>query len=261
MPKRPFSISPNPTYLYITPTLRACIHKIKYTIDNRQGLTAVLGDVGMGKSTILRYLYADYSSRDEVTTNIIPTPKFRSDFAFLQGVCEVFNVPPKRSQALQEKALREFLLAQFAADRLVVLFVDEAQTLKNPMLEMVRTMLNFETNEEKLIQIVVAGQLELGDRLREKGNRAIRRRIFAPSLLDPLTFSETLNMIGFRCQQAEIDNPFSEPSVKAIYELSNGVPGDILRICAIGYELMTQMSERLVTPEIVQVAYKEALLQ
>jgi len=261
--KQPFSISPTPSYLYVTPKLKACLHKIRYTVDNKQGLTAVLGDVGMGKSTILRYLFAEYASKEsECATNIITTPSYTSEFAFLKGVCECFQVPPKRSQLDQERVLREWLVEQYGLDKLVVIFIDEAQRLTNKMLELVRTLLNFETDTEKLIQIVLAGQLELRDRLlQDDNNKAIRRRLFAPSLLDPLSFSDMVAMIAFRCEQSEIHNPFTEAATKIVYEASNGVPGDILRICAISYDLMKQMETDTVTPEIVAVAEKEARLQ
>src|SRR5947209_15611948 len=158
----PFSISPNPNSLYITPSLRAVIAKAKFTIDKRQGLTcAALGDVGLGKSTVLRYLYGEYAAKENVVTTLIPTPKFPSIFGMLKYICSDFDVDPKRSFVAQQDALQEFLLGQYQADKNVVPFVDEAQLLNNEQLELIRGMPNLETDKHKLIQIVRAGPREL----------------------------------------------------------------------------------------------------
>ena len=74
MRKKPFSISPNPSFLFLTPSLKATLHKTRYVIDERQGLTAILGDVGLGKSSIVRLLYAEYESREDTEAAMIPTP-------------------------------------------------------------------------------------------------------------------------------------------------------------------------------------------
>ena len=136
--------------------------KVQHVVDNRQGLTAIMGDVGTGKSSVLRRLWIDYVDRvDEFATAILPSPNFPSDFAMLKAICNDFGIPPKRSMVSQEKELRGFLIELDGAGKTCVLFVDEAQRLKGPHLELIRTLLNFETNKYKLIQIVLAAQLEL----------------------------------------------------------------------------------------------------
>src|SRR5688572_30128867 len=147
----PFSTSPNPLYLYTTPGIKAALHKVRYTLDNRQGLTCILGDVGMGKSTITRYLYIEYEAREDISARLIPTPSYSSDFAFLKGVSGEFDIPAKRSLLDQEQALKQYLVDEYMAGRNVVLFIDEAQRLSNKMLEVVRSMLNFETSDAKLV--------------------------------------------------------------------------------------------------------------
>jgi type II secretory pathway predicted ATPase ExeA len=107
----------------------------------------------------------------------------------------------------QENELRAFLIQQFAEDRVCVVFVDEAQRLPGRQLELVRTLLNFETDDTKLIQIVLSGQLELRVKLMDASKKALRSRIFAPSLLAALTLQETRDMVAFRCTQARLTNP------------------------------------------------------
>lgn len=249
----PFSISPNPNSLYVTPSLRAVIAKAKFTIDKRQGLTcAALGDVGLGKSTVLRYLYGDYAARDNVTTTLIPTPKFPSIFGMLKYVCSDFEVPPKRSFVAQQDALQEFLIREYEAGRNVVLFIDEAQLLNNEQLELIRGMLNFETDRHKLIQIVLAGQLELRDKLSTEKNKALYSRISTYSVLDPLTADETAAMIEFRCEFAGIKNPFTKEAMEAVYIQSKGIPRSILKLCALAYEMMQMAGDKEIGPDYIE---------
>src|SRR4051794_35138158 len=102
-------------------------------------------------------------------------------------------------------------------------------------------MLNFETNTAKLIQFVLARQLELRDRLKEEKNKAIDSRGFAYSLIDPLSFGEMKRMIIYRCEQAEMPVPFPDDVMEAIYDMTKGVPRDILKLCAQAYETSTNL--------------------
>lgn len=256
----PFSTSPSPGYLYKTTAINAALHKTRYTIDRRQGLTAILGDVGMGKSSLLRLLYGDYAAKDEAVASFIPTPAFTSEFAFLKEITEDFGLPAKRSLQLQEKELRDYLYGRFESGQNVVVFIDEAQRLNNKMLERVRAMLNYETNTAKLIQIVLAGQIELKERLLDPSQKAIRSRIFAPSVLAPLTLGETRAMIAFRCSEAEIAVPFPDEVVEEIYEAAGGVPREILKVCAVAYELARLNGLKVVTGDVMEIAKREAVL-
>lgn len=257
----PFSTSPSPGFLYPTQGVKAALHKTRYAIDRRQGLTAILGDVGMGKSSLLRLLYGDYAAKDDMVVSFMPTPSATSEFAFLKEITGDFGLAPKRSYQAQEVELREFLIAQYQEGKNVVVFIDEAQRLKNPMLEIVRAMLNYETNTAKLIQIVLAGQIELRDRLLDDSQKAIRSRIFAPSVLAPLTPGETKAMLEFRCEQVELPSPFTDDAIQAIYDATGGVPREILKVAAISYELSRMNDLGSVDAQVVEMAAKEAVLQ
>ena len=257
----PFTINPDPTKLFLTPGLKAALHKCRFVIEQRQGLTALLGDVGLGKSSILRYLYQSYASRDDCKTAFIHTPNFKSEFAFLKAVCVEFDVPIRTSMQKQESELNEFLIRQYTDDRNVILFLDEAQKLPGSQLELLRTLLNFETDKQKLIQIVIAAQLELKQKLADPSKKALRSRIFAPSILDPLAPDETEQMIQFRCDVANISNPFSSAAVQAIYTITGGIPREILKTCAIGLELMTESGLKTVEPEMIATIHQEAVYE
>ena len=248
----PFTVSLTPDYLYITPALEATRLKVRFVLNHRQGLTCIMGDVGMGKSSILRLIYGEYVQREDVRAVLIPTPSFVSEFAFLKGVCQQFQLRPRRSLYDQQLEFENYLNDQFAADRNVIVFIDEAQMLKGAQLEMVRTMLNFEDNNHKLIQIVLAAQLELRDSLKDASKKALRSRIVAPSILAPLTPQETAAMIRHRCDKAGITVPFTDDAIHKIYTLANGTPRDVLKICSTSYELAQGLGEKMVTVELVE---------
>jgi general secretion pathway protein A len=253
-----FSLSPNPATLFITPGLKSALHKIRYTIQKRQGLTCILGDVGMGKSSVVRLLYGDFFAREDYRSAFIPNPSYKSDYAFLQGLCGELGVALRKSYFKQENELKEYLAEQYESKINVVIFVDEAQKLDQRMLESIRSMLNFETNTAKLIQFVLAGQLELRDRLKEEKNKAIDSRVFAYSLLDPLSFGEMKRMIEHRCDQSEMKVPFPEDVMGAIYDMTKGVPRDVLKVCAQALETATNlMGEQSVTMEAFEIVRED----
>lgn len=257
----PFSISPNPNSLYVTPSLRGVLAKARFTINKRQGLTcAALGDVGMGKSTVLRYLYGEYAAKDSCITTLIPTPKFPSLFSMLKYITSDFEIEPRRSFVAQQDALQEFLLRSYEEGRNVVLFIDEAQLLDNQQLELIRGFLNFETDEHKLIQIVLAGQLELRDKLSTEKNKALYSRISTYSMLDPLTPEETKAMIKYRCDYAGIANPFTDEAMEMVFIKSKGVPRNILKLCALAYEMMEMAGETSITPDYIVDAVPEVAI-
>jgi general secretion pathway protein A len=254
MPTTPYTTSPNPALLYLTPSLKATLAKVRFVLDYRQGLTALLGDPGMGKSSLVRRLYLEYSLRDDCAAALIPSPNYPSDFGLLKGICGELKVPPKRSMVDQESALRDFLFECVEHGKNCVVFIDEAQRLSRNMLEIVRTLLNLETNEEKLIQVVLSGQLELRDRLKEPRSKALRSRIMTPSLLDPLAPEETAEMIAFRSEAGNVPNLFTSDAVKAIYTASGGVPRIVLAICAVAWTVAQAEELDRITPDIIDIA-------
>lgn len=255
MATQPFSISPNPNLLYLTPSLKVTLEKVRFVVDSRQGLTVILGDVGLGKSSILRYLFNEYVTREDAKATMIASPNFPSDFAFLKKICADFDLPARRSMGDQENTLRNFLLEQYAQDKVCVVFVDEAQRLKGPQLELVRTLLNFETDDTKLIQVVLSAQLELRQKLMDPTKKAIRSRIFAPSHLAPLSLTETGEMVEHRCAQTGSENQFTDEAIQALYTLSGGVPREVLKIAALAWKFSGGDE---IGPELVQDAHGDA---
>jgi general secretion pathway protein A len=254
IPESVFSISPNPRFFYLTPSVQAAIAKTQYVIRARQGLTTIIGDVGLGKTSLLRLLYNEYDDSTEHTTAFIVNPKQTSETAFLKAVCTEFGVKTKRSQRETEYELRGFLVEQYREGKSVVLFIDEAQQLKGPMFEQIRQILNFETDETKLISIVMAGQVELRYKLADRSKRALVSRIAVSSTLDALTLDETAGMIDFRCTVAGVENPFDPRAVEAVYHWSKGVPREAIKLCAMSVQYAALNKLKMIPADLVELA-------
>lgn len=257
IPESVFSISPNPRFFYITPNIQAAIAKTKYVIRAGQGLTTIIGDVGLGKTSLLRLLFNEYIDHPDFTTAFIVNPKQTSETAFLKAICTEFGVPTRRSQRETEYELRGFLVEQAQAGKTVVLFVDEAQQLKGAMFEQIRQILNFETDDRKLLNVVLAGQIELRYKLADPSKRALVSRIAVSSSLDALTLDETAGMIDFRCHIGQVPNPFTNEAIEIIYALSKGIPREIIKLCAMSvqYAALNELSE--IPAELVDVAAQD----
>jgi general secretion pathway protein A len=254
IPESVFSISPNPRFFYITPSVQAAIAKTQYVVRARQGLTTVIGDVGLGKTSLLRLLYNEYDDTADFTAAFIVNPKQTSETAFLKAICTEFGVKTKRSQRETEYELRAFLVDEYKAGRNVVLFVDEAQQLRGPMFEQIRQILTFETDDTKLINIVLAGQVELRYKLADRSKRALVSRIAVSSTLDALTPEETAGMIDFRCTVAGVKSPFEPEAVQVIYQWSRGIPREAIKLCAIAVQYATLNGLNRIPADLVEMA-------
>jgi general secretion pathway protein A len=227
----PFTLSPNPAWLYLTESTLRSIEEIKWMVEEKQGLACIFGEVGMGKSSLLRYMLSEYADESRYKIAFLTRVDFSSPFALTKQICAQFDLPPQRSLAGQNSLLEDFLLEQDAAGMTMIVAMDEGQQLSYELLEVIRNLLNFETTEHKLIQIIVAGQMELRDRIAMKRARAFASRVFSPVMMRPLTETETPLMIRFRCDRVRIPCPFTEDAITTIHSHTNGVPRQILQTC------------------------------
>jgi general secretion pathway protein A len=227
-----FSISPNPMSMYLTQDLKDALKSFRLAIHRRQGLCTILGDNGLGKSTLLRYLATEYENDENCAVSYLPdSRKCKTSFDFLKLISTDFDIPPKRSQRGQMDAIEEFLGASAESGKNVVVFIDEGQRLTLDTFELIRALLNYETETAKLIQFVIAGQVELQSRFLEKKYKPFRSRIMANVEMRPLTADETHTMILYRLDKFNVANPFSTEAIERIFELSGGVPRSVLALC------------------------------
>lgn len=252
-----FSISPNPRFFYITPNIQAAIAKTNYVIRANQGLTTIIGDVGLGKTSLLRLLYNEYEDNQEVVVAFMVNPKQTSETAFLKAICTEFGVPTRRSQRETELELRNFLVDKAMDGKSVVLFIDEAQQLRGPMFEQIRQILNYETDDRKLLNVVMAGQIELRYKLADPTKRALVSRIAVTSNLDALTLEDTHAMIDFRCHIVQVENPFEPAAVEAVYNYSKGIPREAIKLCAMSVQYGILNELKSIPREIVELAQND----
>jgi general secretion pathway protein A len=248
--ERPFSISPDPRFFYLTAQHKEALTNCQYMITNRVGPVYVHGDVGTGKTTIARRLYQQLLDDPTYILAMIISPNLKSSNALLRLIMKEFNVKTDKKYDNSLTLFGEFLQESAVKGKVPVLFIDEAQLLKPDMLELVRFLLNFETNTQKLLQIVLFGQNELATNLESK--KELKSRMYR-SALASLNRSDMENMIQFRFQIAGGEkHPFTPDGLDELYKLTLGLPREICKVTdmALLRAMVNQTHE--VTADIVR---------
>lgn len=230
--EKPFNLTPNPSYLFLSEAHSEVYAHLLYGIENRSGFTMVSGEVGTGKTTILRTLLKNLDP-EVYRIAFILNPKLTSK-ELLLSIAREFEIEPA-TETLQGlfDSLADFLLEESRHGRVPVLVIDEAQNLSGDVLEQIRLLSNLETETHKLIQIVLVGQPELERQLNDPSLRQLNQRIAVRYRLTPLTSQETRSYILHRLKVAgrPDGNVFSSAVVKRIHRLSGGVPRMINLLC------------------------------
>jgi general secretion pathway protein A len=228
--ERPFSISPDPRFFYLSPQHREAVAKCEYSLSQKMGLAAVFGDIGMGKTTISRRLLQKLT--DEPTYNVasLVHPNLPSPYQFMRQIRREFGDDrPRRSLIGELNDFQRYLIENHEQGKTTVLFVDEAQNLRRPLFEVLRQLLNFETNTQKLLQIILFGQNELAvkiDRMPE-----LKDRVTMFAALSSLRREETDALIDFRWRVAGGEqHPFADDALDAILRFSGGRPRQLCKI-------------------------------
>ncbi len=228
----PFTITPNPRFIFFSKNHREAFAHLFYGITNRVGFMELTGEVGTGKTTVLRTVLSQIDD-DSHRIALILNPCL-SRLELMRSINREFGVPSvglSSSELLQE--LNRFLLAENAAGRTVVLVIDEAQNLEPQVLEQIRLISNLETETAKLIQIVLAGQPELGTLLERKDLRQLSQRIAVRYHLRAMDFADTQAYIGHRLEVAggRFAAKIDAGALKKIYRFSGGYPRLINIVC------------------------------
>ncbi len=230
--EKPFSMTPDPRFIFLSRHHREAFAHLLYGIDNRTGFIALTGEVGAGKTTVLRTLLAQLDPGRYCTALIFnPSP---SPAELLRSINREFNIPAGGDDpARLLDALNEFLLEQNRNGKTVVLVIDEAQHLGPAVLEQVRLISNLETDRSKLIQIVLAGQPELGRMLSREELRQLDQRIAVRYHLRPMDFDDTAGYIAHRLGVVDGKGKaqFTRWALRLIYRYSGGLPRLINVVC------------------------------
>jgi len=256
MLETPFSISPDPRFLYLSAQHHLALSKIRYVIDNRQGLAVLYGDIGHGKSTLVRRIYDIYKSDEAFETILITNPDLPSEMQLLKRITDSFGLDRKRSKLDQMEEFENYLVSQYAGGKNVLILIDEAQMMVGGMFELVRQITNFESHSAKLVQIVMSGQNNLRNKLKLK--KPLLSRAVAIATLDPLTLEETREMIEFRLRVAGRKKLlFEADAVEEIFNLTKGIPREVVKVCMDSLTIATLNELKTIPRKAVQRARTE----
>ena len=253
--KEPFSTSPDPEFFYRSAGHDSALKRLEIAVRLRRGLSLIVGDVGAGKTTLSRLLVQVFDAEPDFISHIIFDPVFNSEQEFLLRLARSLGAPARGKPAIELKEGIERYLFQKGVNenKTVVLVIDEGQKLTPANIEIVRTLLNYETNEYKLLQVVIFAQTEILPKLRDIPN--FTERISLKYTINPLDERETKEMIAFRLKQAGHIGPvslYTDAALKLIYALSQGCPRRITMFCHDALEKAVMRDKDIVDEAIVQ---------
>jgi type II secretory pathway predicted ATPase ExeA len=231
--ERPFDLVPNPRFLYLTPRQREAFSNLRYGLSVPKGLTLLLGEAGTGKTTLVQSILYEID-RGRIECVLVSNPTLTRP-EFYEYLALAFGLSPEAAHSKARFLLefRRHLLARHEAGQLSAIVVDEAQSLPYELLEEVRLLGNIETASVKLLNVVLAGQPELADRLNEPRLRQLKQRVGLRCELKPFDLRETAAYVAGRLRIANGDPAeiFTREAILAIHEASRGVPRAINVIC------------------------------
>jgi general secretion pathway protein A len=227
----PFDLTPNPRFLFFSGKHREALNHLLYGIRERKGFVQITGEVGAGKTTLCRAMLDQLD--DGFATALILNPVLDAE-QLMRAIAMEFGLKVEGLDRLQTMAaMNDFLLKQVEHHKTAVLIIDEAQDLTNELLEQVRLLSNLETDECKLLQIVLLGQPELRDRLNHPRLRQLRQRITVRYHLWPLTLTEVGQYVQHRLAVSGAKGApyFTLPALWRIYHYSRGIPRLVNAVC------------------------------
>ncbi len=254
--KEPFNITPDPEFLFLSPSHKEALGSIIYGIEKRKGFVAIVGGVGLGKTTVLRS-YLDKADRSRLKIIYV----FHANVSFenlLKTIYQELGLTIENEDAfVMVNKLHQFLIEEYRQGRNVVLIVDEAQNMPVETLENLRMLSNLETSSDKLIQIVLIGQTELDEMLKSQKLRQLEQRIAVRAIIHPLKQEESLAYINHRLSKAGMSGPpvFNNEALQLIAKQANGVPRILNILCdnalITGFGYQVKPVNRKIAKEII----------
>jgi general secretion pathway protein A len=254
--ERPFDLTPNPRFLFMTAQHREALTTLEYGLSRRTGIALLVGDAGTGKTTIVHAALQSQSVQRSHVVYLNNPALTRNEF--IEFLAAGFDLSPaaaaSKTRLLAE--LTDALATRHAAGTMAALIIDEAQCLPDGLLEEIRLLANIESASEKLLSIILAGQPEIAGRLNAASLRQLKQRIGLRCTLAPLAEAETASYIAARLRTAGGDAAavFTPDAIQTIHERSAGIPRTISVICdnalVSGFALDRRPVDRAVVAEV-----------
>ena len=257
--EKPFSLLPNPRFMYLSAPYLETKAKLLYFLKDRSVSLYLYGAVGSGKTSLLRLIAQEVDGDPETNARYLIAPNLRTANQLLRLICDNFRVKTARSYLESLRNFEQFLLSQTKIDKYPLLLVDEAQNLNRDELRLIHYLLNYVSNERVLLMIVLVGQPELAERIR--GFPSLRSRLVSSSVTE-MTRGDMEAMIRFRWTVAsggerKVAPPFSKAAYDAIYQQSKGNPRQVVKLCHAAMLQGFLAKAKLITAGLVRKASKE----
>jgi general secretion pathway protein A len=258
--EEPFNTTANPRFFFLSPIHSIALGKTEFTVDAKKGLAIVFGDTGTGKSTLARLLHQKFLDKN-YTSVLLTNPNYPTTNSLLRTIIQEFQLPKTAKSYKDNLDIFKMFLYNEAVDKekTIVLIIDEAQTLRLPLLELLRQLINFETNDQKLLQLVLFPQEEFRSKLTHPMARNFRSRVSMASSLDKMGFTEVDEMIDFRWRVASGNqtHPFTPDALQSIYVHSEGIPREACVLADNALLLAFLQKKPMIEKDIVEIAAKD----
>ncbi|MGD8991516.1 MAG: AAA family ATPase [Desulfobacterales bacterium] len=262
--QEPFSNSPDPEFFFHSREHQECLQKLELSLLLRRGLNVIIGDVGTGKTTLCRQLIRRFAQRDEIATHLVLDPHFADAREFLTTVGKMLmgnEVKIAANEWQIKEQIKQYLFnSGVNEDKTTVLIIDEGQKIPAFCLEILREFLNYETNEFKLLQIIIFAQEEFENTIKKYANFADRINLY--HYLKPLNFRDTRLMIKFRLEKSKDTHKkidfFSYPAMLKVYRATGGYPRKIINLCHHCILAMIVQNRKRISASLVRSCIKRA---
>lgn len=259
--ERPFSIAPDPQYLFMSSRHKEAMAHLSYGLIQGGGFIVLTGEVGTGKTTLCRNLLGELPATLDVA--LILNANINEQ-ELLQTICDELKIEYQQDTSQKQllDRINQYLLETFAQNRQTVLIIDEAQLLSRDVLEQIRLLTNLETNKAKLLQIILIGQPELNDLLSRNDLRQLAQRVTARYHLGPLRRNEIEDYIHFRLSVAGCKKPlFSKQALNRLHSMTQGIPRRINVLADHALLAAYSNDQLLVDAKMVKAAAKDVFIQ
>ena len=231
--ERPFELTPNPRFLYMTAPHREALTTLEYGLSGRTGIAVLIGEAGTGKTTLVHAALHSQNTRQSLAVYLNNPSLTRDEFVEFLAAGFGLSADAARSKTRCLYELTEVLAKRHQARHMSALVIDEAQCLPDVLLEEIRLLANIESASEKLLSIILAGQPELADRLNQTSLRQLKQRVGLRCALRPLRHDETTAYIAARIGVAggKTERIFTREAIDTVHECAGGIPRTISVIC------------------------------